>query len=92
MSDLYRVETTPHFERDFKRLDPQTGRRIIKKVEFLATHPELLSQPLQGLPADLSGLHKYRIGDYRILFWVDHVRHLITLYKVGHRSAIYGGL
>jgi mRNA-degrading endonuclease RelE of RelBE toxin-antitoxin system len=41
------------------------------------------------LPDDLQGLQKYRIGDCRVLFWVDHARHVITLYTVEHRSRIY---
>lgn len=89
MSDLYRVETTPSFERDFKKLDAGVLRRVLRKIEHLALHPELLSQPLQNLPPDLAGLHKYRIGDYRLLFWVDHSRRIITLYAVAHRSAVY---
>lgn len=27
---------------------------------------------MKYLPKDLEGLQKYRIGDWRILFWVDH--------------------
>jgi mRNA-degrading endonuclease RelE of RelBE toxin-antitoxin system len=41
------------------------------------------------MPPDLKGLQKYRIGDYRVLFWVDHSARLVTLYAVAHRSAIY---
>jgi mRNA-degrading endonuclease RelE of RelBE toxin-antitoxin system len=37
----------------------------------------------------LQGLQKYRIGDWRVLFWVDHQRQAITLYTVEHRSRIY---
>ena len=36
MVDPYRIETTPNFERGFKRLDPAIARRIISKVEQLA--------------------------------------------------------
>lgn len=92
MSGHYRLETTPNFEREFKGLDPAVARRVSKKVDHLAAHPELISQPLRNPPPDLAGIYKYRIGDYRILLSVDHGNHLITLHAVGHRREIYRNL
>jgi len=89
MSSGYRVETTPNFEQEFKRLDPVVARRVRKKIDFLAANPELISQPLRNPPPELSGIHKYRLGDYRVLLWVDHHSHTITFHAVGHRSEIY---
>jgi mRNA-degrading endonuclease RelE of RelBE toxin-antitoxin system len=37
----------------------------------------------------LKGRHKYRIGDYRFLLWVDHDAQVLTLYGIGHRSQVY---
>ena len=85
----YRVETTPTFDRAFKRLDSSTARQVISKLKWLSAHPEILHQPMRYLPADLHGLQKYRIGDWRVLFWVDHTKELITLYTVEHRSQVY---
>jgi len=42
-----------------------------------------------GLPKDLVGLHKIRIGDLRVFFWVDHNKKEIVLYFVSHRDEIY---
>jgi len=92
MSDAYRVETTFGFEREFKNLDPAIARRIRKKIDHLAAHPELISQPLRNPPPDLAGIHKYRIGDYRVLLWVDHNSRVMTFHAVGHRSEIYRNL
>lgn len=88
----YRIVTTQSFERDFKSLDVSVALRVKKKMRHLASHPELLGQPLSNMPDDLAGLQKYRIGDYRLLFWVDHSRQLIKLYAVAHRSSIYRDL
>ncbi|HZP01300.1 MAG TPA: type II toxin-antitoxin system RelE/ParE family toxin [Terriglobia bacterium] len=92
MSGVYRIETTPRFEADFLKLDAAVARRIAKKIDYLATHPEVIAQPLRNPPADLAGIHKYRVGDYRILLWVDHETRLITLQAVAHRKEIYRGL
>lgn len=89
---MYRVETTPEFDEDLESLDRAIARRIIRKVEWLAEHPETLRFPLRHLPKDLRGLHKYQVGDYRVLLWVDHEARVLTLYGVRHRRDVYDKL
>lgn len=86
---MYRIEAAPEFDEDIGNLDPAIAQRIIRKVEWLAKHPEVLRFPLRHLPEDLKGLHKYRVGDYRVLLWVDHEAKVLTLYGVRHRHEIY---
>jgi mRNA interferase RelE/StbE len=85
----YTLLTTPEFEKEYSKLSPEVAGRIKEKLGFLASHPDLLRFPLKGLPDSLKGLHKYRIGDYRVLLWPDHEQHQIILYAVAHRSEIY---
>ena len=89
---MYRVETTPEFDEDLGSLDRAIAQRIIRKVEWLAKHPETLRFPLRHLPQDLRGLHKYRVEDYRVLLWVDHEAGVLTLYGVRHRRDVYDKL
>ena len=86
---MYRIETTPDFDKDFKSLDREVALRILKKLDWLSQHPEVLRFPLKNPPKDLKGLQKYRVSDYRILLWVDHNKQVITLYGVNHRRSIY---
>lgn len=86
---MYRVETTPRFADDMRRLDRALAVRIIERVEWLAQHPEVLRTPLRHVPPDLKGLHKYRVGDYRVLLWVDRQHEVLTLYGVAHRRSVY---
>ncbi len=58
-------------------------------MEWLSENAEMLRTPLRNLPKDLKGLYKFRIGDYRVLLWVDHREQLLTLYGVAHRREIY---
>jgi mRNA-degrading endonuclease RelE of RelBE toxin-antitoxin system len=57
---MYRIEITPEFDEDLGNLDRAVARRIIRKVEWLAGHPEALRFPLRHLPDDLKGLYKYK--------------------------------
>ena len=88
----YRLEKTAEFERDFARLDPETARRIATKIEWLAEHPEAIPAPMKHLPRDLAGLRKYRIGAYRVFFWVSRPQRVLTLYGVEHRRSVYRDL
>ncbi|MBI4824139.1 MAG: type II toxin-antitoxin system RelE/ParE family toxin [Nitrospirae bacterium] len=86
---MYRIDTTPDFDKDIKSLDSSTASRIIKKIEWLACHPDLMKHPMKYLPKEMKSLQKYRVGDYRVLFWVDHNHKFITLYGVEHRRTVY---
>ncbi|MBI2644196.1 MAG: type II toxin-antitoxin system RelE/ParE family toxin [Candidatus Wildermuthbacteria bacterium] len=86
---MYRIRTTLTFDAYIKKLDRPIAKRIIDKVEQLADSPKLLRHTLKYLPQDLANLQKYRVGDWRVLFWVDHSRKEITLYGVEHRSRVY---
>jgi len=47
---MYQIKTTPTFDKDIKKLDRQTAKRIIQKIEYLANHPELLRFHIKYLP------------------------------------------
>ena len=89
---MYRIETTPEFDKDLKNLEREITLRVLKKLEWLKQHPEVLRFPLKNPPKELQGIQKYRIGDYRVLLWVDRDKQLITLYGVEHRRSIYDNL
>jgi len=48
--------------------------------------PRSLGEPLTG---DLSGLWRYRVGDYRILAQIEDDRLIILVVHVEHRKNIY---
>jgi len=89
---MYRIETTSEFDKDLGNLDRSVALRVVRKVEWLADHPEVLRFPLRHLPDDLKGLHKYKVGDYRVLLWVDHETEVLTLYGIRHRRDVYDQL
>ena len=86
---MYRIRTTPTFDKDIKKLDRQVAKRIIKKIEWIISQSKIPTSLIRYLPKDLEGLQKYRIGDWRILFWIDRKKKEIILYEVRHRKDIY---
>lgn len=41
------------------------------------------------MPKDLAGLHKVRVGDWRVFFWVDHKNKDLVLYDIDKRDYVY---
>lgn len=66
---MYQIKATLTFDKDIEKLDSQIAKRIIKKIEYLANHPEILRFPVKYLPKHLEGLQKYQVGDWRVLFF-----------------------
>lgn len=85
---MYKVIYTKTFEKDINRLDTTIVKRIIFKISQLSSG-SLNFQTLKYSPKGLEKLCKLRVGDQRILFWLDHKEKIITLYTVEHRNKIY---
>jgi len=59
---MYRLETSPDFEKDFKALERDVANRISKKLEWLSQNPGALRFPLKHAPKDLKGLQNTGLG------------------------------
>lgn len=86
---MFQIKSAPTFDADIKRLNKQVAKRVVVKIEELAKKPQLLGNKIKYLPKDLASLQKYRIGDWRVLFWVNQRKEEIILYGVEHRSTVY---
>lgn len=87
----YRIVWTKTFDTSFKKLDKNLQQRIAEKIEFLAQNSHL-AEKVAHTPSDLEGLSKFRVGNWRVLFWLDSEKDLLILYKTDHRSKIYKNL
>jgi mRNA interferase RelE/StbE len=83
---LWRVSYKKTAVHDLKKLSPQIRARIKAKLEFFyaQVNPLNFAQPLTK-PADAH--YRWRVGNYRILFDVDH--DLIIILRVQHRKEVY---
>ncbi len=85
----YTVETTPRFDREFRKLDRYT-QRFLKA--WIMKNLEGCEDPRQhgkGLTANRSGQWRYRIGDYRLLCEIQDEELVILALTVGHRREVY---
>lgn len=82
----YRIEVTPAAERALRRLPRDVLRRIDARILALSQDPYPPgAEKLQGEEA----FFRIRVGDYRILYLVQHHRLVVVVVRVGHRREIY---
>lgn len=85
----YHLKTTTRFDKEFKKLDRYT-QKIIKA--WIMKHLVNSSNPREHgkeLTANLSGLWRYRIGDYRLICEIHDAELVILALNIGHRNDIY---
>lgn len=85
----YRVEVTPRFEREFKKLDRYTQKMLkawIDKNLIGCSDPRVHGKELT---ANRSSQWRYRIGDYRLICLIEDNELVILALSVGHRREVY---
>ncbi len=72
---------------DFKSIGEANKKRIVRDIgNKLRTAPFEFGKPLQH---ELKKFFSLRVGDYRIIYYVDQSALLVTILKIGHRSEVY---
>jgi len=83
----YQVIILPKAFEDLSKIDKTIAERITDKLTWLSENIDNITPlPLKG---DLSGLYKLKVGDWRIIYDIDHKEKVITVHKIGHRKEIY---
>ncbi|HWA90805.1 MAG TPA: type II toxin-antitoxin system RelE/ParE family toxin [Rhizomicrobium sp.] len=69
-------------------LDKISQQRIFKFLQRLPSYPSprAIGEALAG---PLSGLWKYRVGDYRLICEIADRRLVVVVAKIGHRREVY---
>lgn len=84
----WRIETTAAFEREIRKLDRTSQKRVLA---YLIDVAELPDPRLRGraLTANRSGQWRYRVGDYRVIVMIHDSALVILALSVAHRAKAY---
>ena len=85
----YKFVTTTTFDKEFKKLDKSIQKIIAKyiKINLInSTNPFLKGK---ALTANLKGIWRYRIMNYRLLVEIKEDKFIIKALSIGHRREIY---
>ena len=85
---MHHIDCTPRGERDLSALPRDIQRRIHRKLHWLAAQEQPLSfaKPLVNLPP---ATHRFRIGVYRVSFYVDGS--VLCIERIELRGQAYRG-
>ena len=85
----WKLKFLPKAQRQLESLDKSAQKRILRflRERLLASpDPRSLGKALVG---EMSGLWRYRIGDYRLICKIEDREITIIVLEVGHRREIY---
>jgi len=85
----WRIDFDAEAIADLKQLDKPVQKRILKYLrERIATgeNPRRFGGPLGH---DLTGLWRYRVGDYRIVCQIEEQTISVLVIHIGHRKNVY---
>ena len=81
---MYNLEIVRSAQKDIKRLDRPVRVRVIAAIE------QLLADPYRrGVRQLASGIFRYRVGHYRILYNIDKNTVTVRIVRVRHRRDVY---
>ena len=87
MSWVYRFDQRAL--KELKQLGQQAQREIVAYLDERVASDADPRRFGKGLKADLAGLWRYRVGDFRILCQIVDGEMLVLVVAVGHRRDIY---
>lgn len=90
MSKRIEVIYAAHARKDLLELERHTAQKIALKIQENAELPNPLTRA-KALQGSLSGMYRYRIGDYRAIFEIDSAGNIsiLTILRIKHRKDVY---
>ena len=85
---VWRLKITATAEKQLSKLDKSVARKVIAYLDELRglDDPAAKGHPMTG---PLAGLHRYRIGQLRILVEIERGQITIVVLNVDRRDSIY---
>jgi len=83
------VEVSDFAEKQLRKLDKPIQIRLIDWLDERINgckNPRHFGEPLRG---GMSGLWRYRVGDYRIICEIQDEQLVVIVLAVGHRREVY---
>jgi mRNA interferase RelE/StbE len=84
---MYQAIILPKALDDLSRLERRVAQRIVDRLTWFSENMSGISAvPLRG---NLAGFYKLRVGDWRVIYDIDHEGRKIFVHRIGHRRDIY---
>lgn len=85
---VWSIEFDARAEKELRKLNRQDAARIFKLLDEVAELEDPRSRG-HSLVGQLSGLWRYRAGDWRVICNIEDERVTVLVLKIGHRREVY---
>jgi mRNA interferase RelE/StbE len=82
---VYRPDLPPHVAEIVRHLPPDIKRSITQALRFLSANPFSGARLIR----ELSGLWKFKVRRFRIIYELDRKARIIRIFAIGHRREVY---
>jgi mRNA interferase RelE/StbE len=82
----YKTILKPSIQKDLRGIPKHLVSAIWASVEALSAEP--LPRGVEKLTRS-QGLYRIRVGDYRIIYSIDHESHIVLVQHIRHRREAY---
>ena len=84
----YHVNLSLEAEKAYRKANSDLTKKLDRCFEQLEVNP--YSHPnIKVLKGNYHGCYRYRIGDYRVVYFVDESKVLVNIVVIAHRSKVY---
>ena len=83
----YKLEFSKEALKYLHTLDVHYSQRIIKKIKELTKNAENLS--IKKIKSTKYNLYRLRVGNYRVIYSIEHNQITVFIVAIGHRKDIY---
>ena len=83
----YKVEYTSKAREDLKKLPLEIAQSIIRSINSIKDNPYPHVKNIKG--TQKNPLYTHRVGEYRVILYLENERLLTLVIEAGHRKKIY---
>ncbi|MBN1967170.1 MAG: type II toxin-antitoxin system RelE/ParE family toxin [Anaerolineae bacterium] len=87
MSEPYKLTLTDAAIADLSDLERPIAARIVARLKWLTANA--IVYPHTALKGQWQGYYRFRAGNYRAIYDLDHETRALTVIVVGHRRDVY---
>ncbi|SMC92138.1 mRNA interferase RelE/StbE [Desulfocicer vacuolatum DSM 3385] len=82
----YKIKYTPATLKQLSKLDKPIAKKIMDYMDDRAEHPTGAGKALKG---NLKGHWRHRVGNYRVISFIDDDVLTVLVVRIGHRKNVY---
>jgi mRNA interferase RelE/StbE len=82
----YNIKYTPAAVKQLSKLDKPVAKSILDYMKSIADNPTKFGKPLRK---EYKGYWRHRVGDYRVISYIQDDILTVLVVRVGHRKDVY---